>query len=145
MTQTTRHQDPSIAQGLLLRCDEGMIVLGLPGTDYQLRLQSATSVEGPLNEKITGRVHARAKRVDVVRTGGRFIEPVYGRPRRLQGRIVAVHPQDNAITVHCGCPFICELTMNQKATDFTVGLLVGFDVERGAVFEQVKLDPPPPE
>ncbi len=76
-----------------------------------------------------------AKRVDVVGHGGRFIEPVYGRPRRLQGTVVATDPNLNMITVRSRCPFVCRLTGSQKAAAFAIGSLVGFDVEAGAVFE----------
>lgn len=145
MTQTIPTEDASMTRGLLLRKEPTQIILGLIDTDYQLHLQVDSMMEGALNQPINGHIFARAKRVDVVRAGGRFIEPVYGRPRRLQGRVTAVHSQANAITVHCGCSFFCELTAGQQASDFSVGLLVSFDVERGAVFKQVKLDLPASE
>jgi len=84
---------------------------------------------------VTGTIFCRAKRVDVVPSGGRFIEPVYGRPRRLQGRISEINPKANTITVDAGCPFVCEVTVGQKAPSFQVDQLVSFDVERGARFE----------
>ena len=129
-------KNPSTAQGTLLEQREGVIVLGLPGTEYQLHLRVSNPLPTPPNRPVSGRIVARAKRVDIVQTGGRFIEPVYGRPRRLQGAVIATDPGQNTITVDCGhCPFECVLTANQRAASFPIGALVSFDVEAGAVFE----------
>ncbi len=141
----TTLQDPAIVHGRLAERGEDRIVLTLPGTDYRLHLRVDRPIDLPLNERIAGRIFARARRVDVVGTGGRYIEPVYGRPRRLQGRITATDPQANTITVYCGCPFVCELTANQRANQFAVGQMVSFDVERGARFEWVPAEPVTPE
>jgi hypothetical protein len=127
-------------QGVLLEKSPDTIVLGLPGTDYKLHLavDDAGAAHLPeLGKPLTGRISARAKRVDKVRSGGRYIEPIMGRPRRIQGRISAIDAHAMTITVWCGCPFTCVLTMNQKAADFAVGDLVSFDVERGARFEPI--------
>lgn len=127
-----------LAAGKLLEERPGMIIMGIPGTDYRLHLLTDDQVTcGPAG-RIAGRVHARAKRVDVVGTGGRFIEPVYGRPRRLQGRIIAGDAQANTITINCVIPITCTLTAGQTVADFKLGQLVSFDVESGATFQPVK-------
>jgi hypothetical protein len=122
-------------QGVLIESKPDMAIIGLPGSEYRLHLVTAAPLSAPLNKPIHGTAFARAKRVDKVPSGGRFIEPIYGRPRRLQGRVIATDPQRNTITVNAGAPFVCELTMNQKAETFAEGDLVSFDVERGARFE----------
>ena len=135
----------STVRGVLISRSENQIVLGLPGTDYQLHLEieETDDLDAQPNDWVTGIIHARARRVDTVHTGGRFIEPVYGRPRRLQGTIVGTDLDANTITVDCGptsesvrtgCPFVCELVAGQKSAHLGVGALVGFDVERGATF-----------
>lgn len=129
--------DPSLTRGELLESSEGFIVLGLPGTDYRLHLVVDQPIATEPGKRIDGRIRARARRVDVATSGGRYVEPVFGRPRRVQGRIAAVDPQANSITVHCGCPFICELTANQRASDFPLGAIATFDVERGASFQPI--------
>ena len=127
---------PGLARGLLVEIAEGSIGLNLPGTDYRLHLLVDAPVKGgELNKPIDGRILARAKRVDIVHTGGRYIEPVYGRPRRIQGRVIATDQEANTITVNCGTPFVCYLTADQKPRDFEIGSLVSFDIERGAQFE----------
>ncbi len=138
-------QDRSIVHGRLAESHPDRIVLALPGTDYLLHLVVDQPIDLPRNEPIAGRIHAQARRVDVVGTGGRYVEPVYGRPRRLQGRILEVDPQANTITVNGPCPFICELTANQRADQFRPGQLVSFDVLRGARFEWIPAEPTTPE
>lgn len=133
---------PDLARGLLVKIAEGLIGLNLPGTDYRLHLLVDAPVkDGELNKPIDGRIHARAKRVDIVHTGGRFIEPVYGRPRRIQGRVISTDQEANTITVNCGTPFICHLTADQKPSDFEIGFLVSFDIERGAQFNPGQINP----
>jgi len=131
MSGTVSTSDP-LVHGVLAEIKEGMIVLTLPGTDYKLHLAVDHPPKVEVGKRLAGRITARAKRVDVVTSGGRFIDPVFGRPRRLQGRITASDTAANSITVFCGAPFTCELTMGQKANEFRVGDLVAFDVERGA-------------
>lgn len=135
MTHHTSFKNSSVTCGLLLHHRPETIVLGLPGTDYQLHLQLNIPTGIDEGKSITGQIQARARRVDIVQTGGRYIEPVYGRPRSLQGRISAIDPIANTITVDCSCPFICQLVANQKATAFSQGMLVRFDIERGATFQ----------
>jgi len=129
----------NVVCGRLESQSAGMIELSLPGTDYRLSLATAGEVKPDAVGQVCGRIRARARRVDVIRAGGRYIEPVFGRPRRLQGSVMAVDAGANTITVYCGCPFICELTApGQRAEKFEVGQLVSFDVERGARFEAVE-------
>ena len=134
MTDTSGESDQTMAFGLLLDQRDGMIVLGLPGTEYQLHLKLAGAALLPKNQMVRGRIRALAMRVDKVAGGGRFIEPLYGRPRRLQGRIIAASSQANTITVQCPCPVECQLTADQQASSFDVGHWVSFDVQRGATF-----------
>jgi hypothetical protein len=132
--------DPSLVRGRLLSdaaSESQHIVLGLPGTEYRLHLVVSSPVTPDAVGWVRGRIYARAMRVDVVGKGGRFAEPVYGRPRRLQGVVVATDVSANTITVQGPCPFVCTLTADQRPDDFAPGQFVGFDVQRGARFEPV--------
>lgn len=129
--------DASVAQGTLLETADDRIVLGLPHTDYQIHLLTASPPADGLNKRITGKIRARAMRVDIASSGGRFIEPVYGRPRRVQGRIIATDAAANTITVAAACPVICELTADQQAQKLPVGAIATFDVQSGATFEPI--------
>lgn len=84
-----------------------------------------------------GTIHAKAKRIDVVDTGGRYVEPVFGRPRRVQGTVIAAEGEE--LVVNAGVPIHCRPTdPRQKPSDFEVGDLVSFDVMEGAEFRQVR-------
>ena len=133
----TQTHGAAAARGRLQQADERLIVLALPGSDYRLHLAVDAPVQTPVGKPVTGRIVAQARRVDVVTTGGRFIEPVYGRPRRLQGTVVETNESADTITVQCaaGGVFECRLMRPQRPTDFQRGQLVAFDVERGAKFE----------
>lgn len=130
--------NPDHARGVLVESSAERITFAVPGTDYQLHLQVYQQPATPLGKRIIGTIRAQARRVDTVDTGGRYVEPVYGRPRRVQGEIVAVHAGDNSITVHAGVPIVCKLMdARQRADQFKVGDFVSFDVLPGASFTPV--------
>ena len=127
---------PPVTAGRLLERRDGLIVLGLPGTDYRLHLVLEIDLNAEVGRPIRGTIHATARRVDVIPAGGRYVEPVFGRPRRVQGRIVGGHPGSRAIYVKAGPTFICTLSdARQQVEQFSVGQMVSFDVEPGSVFK----------
>lgn len=136
--QTAAHADPNTASAVLAERHDDRVVLTLPHTDYRIHLdvkgESPELAADNVGKSVAGRIEAQARRIDVVHTGGRYLEPVYGRPRRLQGRIVATDRRSNTITVQCPCPIVCHLMAPQLAQQFEVGQLVSFDIERGATF-----------
>lgn len=139
---------PDLARGTLVQhvaataTEPAYVVVSFPNSDYKIHLLPVGPAVGEPGERVIGLIRAEAKRVDVVRSGGRYVEPVMGRPRRVQGSIVAVNPQQNSITVHAGVPIVCKLTApdrlgdKQQASAFQVGQFVSFDVLRGATFER---------
>ena len=132
---TTTPTDREIAEARLLEQGDSMIVLALPDSDYKTHLRVDQPLAAELKDIVRGRIFAQARRVDVVGTGGRYIEPVFGRPRRLQGRIVGGDVEANTLVVDVGVPMTCKLMDAQRAADFELGRLVSFDVEPGARFE----------
>ena len=138
--------DPQTARGVLAdRFPEtatkpAMVVLTFYNTQYELHLLPVGEIATPDSVKhgkrVEGRIRADAKRVDIVTSGGRYVEPVHGRPRRVQGSIVATDNTKNTITVNAGVPIECRLTdRRQTASQFEPGQFVSFDVMRGATFE----------
>ncbi len=106
----------------------------VPNTSYQLSLVPIGEIRAKVGARLIGVIRARARRVDEVRTGGRYVEPVVGRPRRVQGRIVKT--EESGIVVDAGVPIHCTLTdERQRPEQFEVGQLVSFDVHDGATFE----------
>jgi hypothetical protein len=143
----TTQIDPGLARGTLAEVHPATatkpayVVLTFPNTDYRLHLEPAggslpAGIDGRVGSMVIGTVRANARRVDVVRSGGRYVEPVFGRPRRVQGRVVSVDAGRGTITVHAGVPIVCRVTApGQKAGDYEAGAFVSFDVERGATID----------
>lgn len=137
MTQATTQTPPTVS-GKLVERGDGSITIALPGTDYKLRLVIEIDLPAQVGERVIGTVHATARRVDVIPAGGRFVEPVFGRPRRVQGRIVGGHVPSRTIYVQAGPTLICSLSdERQQVENFSIGQMVSFDVEAGAVFKPV--------
>jgi hypothetical protein len=117
------------------------LVVSFPNTDYKLHLEPdggvlPKGIEARVGTYVTGTIRGLAKRIDVVGSGGKYVEPVLGRPRRLQGRVVGVNPTAGTLTVHAGVPFIVKVTApGQKAGDFGEADFVAFDVLRGATID----------
>lgn len=130
---------PNLTRGTLLESvsetatKPAYVVVRIPNTSYLLHLVPTTGMGELVGKRVVGTVRAHAKRVDTVGTGGRFVEPVAGRPRRVQGFVIAT--DDSTITVEAGVPIICTLTdARQSPADFKPGQFVGFDILDGATF-----------
>ncbi|QQS09897.1 MAG: hypothetical protein IPK69_04545 [Phycisphaerales bacterium] len=110
-----------------------LLVFGVPNTSYQLHLVPKGEIRAAKGGRLIGTIHAQARRIDVVQTGGRFVEPVAGRPRRVQGVVVRV--EGGAVVVDAGTVIHCTPTdPRQVAEKFEAGQLVSFDVLAGATY-----------
>ncbi len=137
--------DPRLARGTLREVvpetatKPGYVRITYPNSRYELHLRCEPDASLEPGKRIIGTIHARARRIDVVGTGGRYVEPVVGRPRRVQGMIVALETATSEIVVHAGVPIHCKPTdPRQKVTDFEVGQFVSFDVMDGASFKRAE-------
>ena len=131
--------DPKLARGVL--AELGPVIAGrsescvleFANTNYRLHLAPTTEIKTPVGKRIIGTINASVRRIDIVRTGGRFIDPIYGSPRRIQGVIVEV--TDSAIVVNACVPIHCVPTeRGQAPSDFEPGQFVGFGVLPGVTF-----------
>ncbi|QOJ00060.1 MAG: hypothetical protein HRU70_05990 [Phycisphaeraceae bacterium] len=132
---------PYLARGILAESNAptatkpAVIVLTIPDTSYRIHLVPAGPITSPIGKRIVGTIRAQARRVDVVTSGGRYIEPVFGRPRRVQGIVVATDPSSRSIVVNAGVPVVCTLTApGQSPEQFEPGAFVSFDVLDGSTF-----------
>ncbi len=130
---------PGLARGTLTEAvaatatKPAHVRLSFANTSYVLYLLPTAPVKAQPGDKVFGTIHARARRVDVVPSGGRFVEPVIGRPRRVQGLVIA--RDGGVLVVDAGVPMHCTLTDGrQHVGDFPVGAMVSFDVLEGAGF-----------
>ncbi len=133
--------DPTLARGVFAgvaaatATKPACMTVTFLNTNYEMHLVPAGVIKTEPGKRIIGMIRAKARRVDVVQTGGRYLEPVIGRPRRVQGSIIVTNDGRRSIVVDAGVPIECELTDDrQKPSDFAAGQFVSFDVMDGATF-----------
>src|SRR5690625_1926055 len=107
-----------VAAGFLQGKTAEQIVLDIPHTDYESYLKPVNEIVADSGEWIRGIIHLDARKVDVIRAGGRFVEPVYGRPRRAQGVIIGGDVSKNQVFINAGAPMVVNLIDSQKTADF---------------------------
>ena len=118
----------------LVEQGDGFAVLALDGTDYQLKLKCYKPIDANAGTRVRGTIHADARRLDTCDTGGRFIEPVYGPPFRMQGDIVAVDNAAQTVTINCCVPVVLRVGKGQSAGDFEPGDFITTGIMPGASF-----------
>jgi hypothetical protein len=113
----------------------GHIVIEFPNTSYQMHLLPSGPITTPVGKRIIGTIRATARRVDLVETGGKYVEPVFGRPRRVQGTVIGGDDRSRTLIVDAGMPIHCAMTdARQLPSMFPRGAMVSFDVLDGATF-----------
>lgn len=122
---------------------EDRVVLGLHGTDYVLELTPSIppdrfpEVRSKRNRRIRGVIHGRALKMHLAKAGGRFVEPVHGQPRIVQGTVYAVDAPNDRLLMDVVVPMWItvesEIT-GQVASDFKPGDLLNFYLESGTRF-----------
>lgn len=139
----TSRIDPTLVRGTLVEAvaatatKPAFIKLTFANTSYEMHLIPTGPITAEPGKRIIGTIRAKARRIDITETGGRFVEPVYGRPRRVQGTVIAIDAGANAVVVDATVTIHCAPTdARQRATDFQPGQFVGFDVLDGATFTQ---------
>ena len=139
MTNETAIND--IAEFRLLETGKGRVVLGIPGSEYQLALDLAegANVDGhELRRRIRGKVHGQALKVHQPTAGGNFIEPVHGHPRIVQGTVLATSPGTGHVLIDLVVPVWVELMAPQSASEFSTGDLLNFYMNSGITFTPVE-------
>ncbi len=130
--------DSALARGTLAApatATDAHIVVAFANTNYQMHLIPGAAVSGPADARVIGTIRVESRRVDAVNTGGKYVEPVFGRPRRVQGRVVSWNDGTRTLVVDAGMPIHLEmLDERQNPSDFGAGTLVSCDVLDGATF-----------
>jgi len=132
---------PSEARGVLEEASASRVVVSFAGTSYLMHLEPERALNVSPGKRVLGIIKGQARRIDVVRNGGQFVEPVMGRPRIVQGRVAEVNPSANGpgtITVQAPMPIVLKVGVLQRAEQFKVGDLVNTHVLPGASFTPLK-------
>lgn len=119
------------------------VVLGVHGTDYLLELTPTIPRErfpkprSRRNRRIRGVVHGRALKLHHAKAGGRFVEPVHGQPRIVQGTVYEVDGPNDRLLMDVVVPMWITVeseVTGQVASDFAQGDLLNFYLESGTSF-----------
>ena len=117
--------------------ENGQVTLRVSGFNYANTF--ALSGEAPAGfvsgAHVRGTIRAFASKVDRVELGGNYVEPLAGRPRRMQGTILAVNPATNELTVQVGYEAVVKLADRYKAVEFQVGERVGWESQQMPTFQ----------
>jgi hypothetical protein len=135
MATTTAHS----ARGKVTSARDGTIVFIPSGTNYELSLLAA-DFTGPLTTLVEGHIRVTARKVWSVPSGGNFIAPIFGPPKIVQGRLLAV--EGNTLIVQAGAPVVVELPADGPVVDLpagpiTIGSMVNVTCLPGARFELI--------
>jgi hypothetical protein len=109
---------------------DNVATLRVPGMNYRnaFGVKSSPGATGiKPGERISATIHAPAWKVDRVELGGNYVEPLFGRPRRMQGTILSVNSAANELTVQVGYEVTVRLPAKYKAADYKPGERVGWD------------------
>jgi hypothetical protein len=125
------------ARGQVLSAYDGGIVFTPAGTNYQLKLEGP-AYEGPLESMLELFIRIDARKLWTVPSGGGFIQPIFGTPRIVQGRVQYLSEKE--MVVRAGTNFVVSLPANEDAYDLprgelAVGSLVNVVALPGAKFE----------
>ncbi len=80
-----------------------------------------------IGSRVVGEVYAYARKAEMVSLGGNYVEPLFGRPRRMQGMVLEQNVIRNELRVQTGYEVTVKLPENQPATEFPIGSHVGWD------------------
>ncbi len=115
----------------------------VPGTAYRLDLvldgdaaplQRRLATRGAGTVRLKGTVRGRALRAWHAAAGGCFIEPVWGTPRIVQGRVLAIDVNANAALIDLAVPAWIAMEASQPAAQWQTGDMLNFYVESGMAF-----------
>jgi hypothetical protein len=125
------------ASGKVTAVREGLVTFSPAGTSYEMHLV-CPGYKGPLNVPTRGVIRVRARKVYTVPSGGLFVTPIFGPPRIIQGRIVAL--DNKSMVLHAGGAITVEFPEDDAAFDLvngplTVGRLANVVAFPGATFE----------
>ena len=108
------------------------------GTNYELHLKT-TGTEAPAQSRpVEAIIRVTARKVWTVPSGGNFIQPIFGPPRIIQGRVKWL--DDRTLVVHAGTDFVVDMPASAQAIDLAngtvqVGAMVNVTALPGATIE----------
>jgi hypothetical protein len=122
-----------------IRQASGNSVVFLPGgTNYELHLQTPQVYDGPIDSPVQGVIRLQARKVYSVPSGGNWVQPIFGTPRIIQGRVRWL--DENRLILQAGTHFLIDLPAERSGIELpdgevAVNMLVNAVCLPGAMFE----------
>jgi hypothetical protein len=107
--------------------ENDLVTLKTPNANYRTTFKCALAGQLVAGKRVSGTVHAPARKIEAVSQGGNYVEPLFGRPRRMQGLVLKQDLAENILTVQTGYEVAVQLPPQQSAADYPVGSRVGWD------------------
>jgi hypothetical protein len=125
----------SVANLRVIEVRPEFVIFEVPGTEYRLHLATTSPLGGREAKRVHGEIHAKALRMHRSDTGGRFIEPIYGQPRIVQGEVLAVDVAGRRVLMDMAVPVWVSVQPAQDLDAIQPGELWNCYVESGTRFE----------
>lgn len=110
-------------------------MLAVPGTDYVLHLAVDRPLDIPPGRRVRGTLHAEALRMHSSGSGGKFIEPIWGMPRIVQGSVLATDEANGRLLMDMVVPIWITPLKSDHPGAWKPGAMLNFYVKSGARFE----------
>jgi hypothetical protein len=108
------------ARGKIIEVRGSIVVFQPAATTYQLHLEFTGDAKPQVSaQPIECLIRVDARKVYTVPSGGNFIQPIFGPPKIIQGRVK--YADDQTLVVHAGVPIICRLPAADSAIDLSEG------------------------
>ncbi len=108
------------ARGKIIEVNGDRIVFSPSNTTYQFHLlKSGGAAVEASDRPVEIFIRVQARKVYTVPSGGNFIQPIFGPPKIIQGRVKFA--DERLIVVHAAVPIICELPAEDSAIDLDEG------------------------
>src|SRR5215211_5439159 len=106
------------AAGKVTAAGEGKLVFAPAGTNYELHLL-CPRYAGPVNKPVRGTIRVTARKLWTVPSGGNWVQPIFGPPRIIQGRVRALAATH--LVVQAGMPIRVDLPDDDIVYDLANG------------------------
>src|SRR5690349_12880387 len=108
------------ARGKIIEVKNGVVVFQPSNTNYQIWLGVENDAKHEVSKQpIECFIRVEARKVYTVPSGGNFIQPIFGPPKIIQGRVK--YADDKTLVVQAGTLIICQLPAAETAIDLSEG------------------------
>lgn len=136
-TATAIHDTARVVLESVVPGTPAKVHVSVPNYAYKLEFVldgDAAALGAKVGKRLLGTVRGRAQRMWQADAGGCFIEPVWGAPRIVQGRVLAVDRDANAVLLDLVIPVWLALEASQDANAFKTGDMLNCYCESGMRF-----------